>query len=168
MKSISLRSFWLQTSAQVSLQTTTLYTAPPWRAQIQTHRFLFGKLTVKRLLLVSCYQIVCCHPSSVVNRVGDTYRYVSDAAVVQSTYRSSSGIPFLIKGSIGRCDMIVRSLILVYRPLVSFRFARWSRVISFFLSRLRLSRELSLLYLLKKSFCSTVANRREQEDALCL
>lgn len=26
----------------------------------------------------------------------------------------------IIKGSIGRCDMIVRSLVLVYRPLVSF------------------------------------------------
>lgn len=29
-------------------------------------------------------------------------------------------IPNKIKGSIGRCDMIVRSLVLVYRPLVSF------------------------------------------------
>lgn len=107
--------------------------------QVQTHRFLFGKLTVKRLLLVSCYQIVCCHPSSVVSRVGDTYRYVSDAAVVHPViqFRLSHQFWYPIPNKGVYRTMWYDSP--QSRPRVSSTcfipcsLSRWSRVSSFFL-----------------------------------
>ncbi|GKV52989.1 hypothetical protein SLEP1_g59539, partial [Rubroshorea leprosula] len=46
--------------------------------------------------LRSCYQIISCHPSSVVNRVGDTYRY--PAGVPVRVFAKASSLPGLLKG----------------------------------------------------------------------